>query len=161
MIKSKNIFLGLDISSKSTGYAVVSNGKWKRAEKYFGLITPPEKILPGEKLTYFRKELIKVILKTTPTHIFIEDVFGGRNITTTKTLSRFAGVAIQSCFEIYGVEPTIINTSTVRSFLKSGQKKEEAFSFIVSKYKLDWGFNTHNDITDAIMLALYGYKITK
>lgn len=154
----KRTCLGLDISSQSTGFATVSNGRWIRANGLYGLIKPTSTAGLGEKLSQFKKELEDVLDKTNPDVVVIEDIFSSRNIKTVKILARFSGVAIETVYAKLKKEPLIITTTSVRAFLKSGQKKEQAFDFIKKKYKLDWDFKTHNDITDAIALSLYGYK---
>lgn len=151
------IVLGLDVSSTSTGYAVVKNGRWLKANGCFGMIKPPKSDL-AEKLFYFRSQLLSIIERHKPDLVVIEDVFAGRNIGTTKLLSRFSGVALEASYSITSKEPLIVETTKVRkAFELPG--KEEAFSYVKSRYKLDWEFKTMNDVSDALLLALYGNKL--
>ncbi len=155
--KKKVIILGLDVSSSSTGFAVLRDGRWNKSKASYGMIKPPRKLPLGEKLVYFRDELEKVIKKISPTHIVIEDVFRGRNAKTVKLLSRFSGVTVELCRRLSKKEPTIVNALQARTCI-GVRKKEEAFSIITERYNLDWNFNKMNDITDAIVLALYKHK---
>lgn len=160
MSKNKPIVvLGLDVSSSSTGYAVIRNGRWNKSQSSYGLIKTPPALTLAERLVLFRNELHVVIKRVKPTHIIIEDVFSGRNISTMKLLARFNGVAIEISRRSLRTDPHIALTTKVRAFLECGRSKEEAFEFIRSKYHLDWSFNKMNDVTDALALALYQYKI--
>ena len=99
------IVLGLDVSSSSTGWAILKNSRfYKREGKDYGIIAPPKKLGPAEKLDYFRTHLGRV-LKSVPDKVVIgiEDTFLFKNPKVLKILSRFAGVAMQSCWEICGV----------------------------------------------------------
>lgn len=43
-----------------------------------------------------------------------------------------------------------------------GVTKEDGFDFVINKYgSLDYDFDTHNDITDAIVLGLACYEMEK
>lgn len=156
-----DIILGLDISSKSTGYAVLKNGRWTKAKNSFGTIKIPEGLGLGERLTVFKEALVEVLERVKPSSIIIEETFAGRNMSTLKLLSRFSGVAIESCFSFLKVEPQVILASSVRSFLGCGKSKKEAFDYINKKYSLKWSFEKYNDITDALCLALYLHKNKK
>lgn len=79
-------------------------------------------------------------------------------VSTLKLLARFSGVAIEISRRKINKNPMIVMTSQVRGFLKCGRSKEEAFSFICKKYKLDWKFDKMNDVGDAIALGLYAAK---
>jgi Holliday junction resolvasome RuvABC endonuclease subunit len=149
--------LGLDVSSTSTGFAVVKNGRWLRTSGRFGMIKPPKGNL-AEKLHYFRTALLELVSNINPDLVVIEDVFAARNIGTTKLLSRFSGVALETCYAVTHNEPLIVETTKARKmFALPG--KEEAFAYVKARYKLDWEFKTMNDVSDALVLALYGNKI--
>ena len=51
--------LGLDISSVSTGYCIISNGRVLKSS--LGLIQPPTKLTYGERLLTFETELKNII----------------------------------------------------------------------------------------------------
>lgn len=151
----KPVILGLDVSSSSTGYAVLRNGRWNKSKASFGIIKTSSKDPLAQRLLSFRDQLEALLKKIKPTHVVIEDVFSGRNISTTKLLSRFSGVALEICLRRTKKEPLVITTMQVRSFLGCGKKKENAFAYICDRYNLDWDFKKMNDVADALALALY------
>ena len=157
------IVLGLDVSSSSTGWSILKHGRfYNREGKDYGIIVPSKKLKPAEKLDYFRSHLCKV-LRSVPDKVVIgiEDTFLRRNVNTLKILSRFAGVAMQSCWEVCGVEPIIVPVKELRTVWGT-QDKEEIFNLVVEKYSLnDWEFKLHNDITDSIAIAFYLNSISK
>jgi len=144
--------LGLDISSQRTGVAVLNKGRLLRSS--FELIEPNPKKSYGERLSYFRTELRRILAKHQPEHIVIEDIFKGRNLKTFKILAMFRGVAIQTIYEETNQNPVSLMPTDARSTLDIGVGKEDAFCALVEKYKLDdFNFDDHNDIVDAIGLA--------
>ncbi len=147
--------LGLDISTKSTG--------WFITKRSCGIIKPLEDNF-DDKLVYFRVEVIKLIRKYKPDLVIIEDAYyqpRKGSIHTLKTLSKFAGVAIEAS-RSEGCDVEILTATMARKYCcgKSGKRvtKEDVFDFFVQKYSLnDWTFNKHNDITDAMALS-WGYR---
>lgn len=144
--------LSLDISSVCTGWAFVECSKeWRIA---YGVIKNRGTCNQSEKLTNFRKELIRVLEKYKPTNVVIEDVYQKINVKTYGVLSKFVGVAQGCCFEFLGVDPYIISTKTVKSFFKA-KDKGEVFAFVVHLLGLKgFTFKHDNDITDAIAQLL-------
>jgi len=148
--------LGLDISTKSTG--------WFIAKRSCGIIAPDPKISFEEKLVVFRVELDFLLTKYAPDLVVIEDAYyrpGFGSIHTLKALVKFAGVAQELCAS-KGIQTEIITATSARKYCcgKGGQKvtKKDVFHFFVEKYDLrDWTFNKHNDITDAMALS-WGYR---
>lgn len=157
--RKKPVVLGLDVSSNRTGYAVLRDGRWSKAVSSYGIIKTPTDFSLSKRLVYFRNEIQQLIRRVKPTHIIIEDVFRGRNAATMKLLSRFNGVAIEISRRQLRKDPQTALAVEVRALLGCGRTKKEAFSFICTKYGLDWSFNKMNDITDALALALYGHKM--
>lgn len=157
--QNKKVILALDVSSSSTGYAVLRSGRWNKSSASYGLIKPPTGIPLGQKLVFVRDEIQKLLRKVKPNVVVIEDVFSGRNVSTMKLLARFNGVVIEVSRRYLKDEPVIALTTKVRAFLECGRKKEEAFRYICKRYNLDWSFNKMNDVTDALCLALYVYGI--
>lgn len=154
----KTIVLGLDVSSSRTGFCVIKNGRWTKSKSSFGTIVPVGSYL-GEKLVSFRDQLEAVLKRVSPTHVIIEDIFSGPNVSTMKTLARFSGVAIELCRRLVGTEALVVNTVRVRSVVGCGKGKEDAFNYVCKRFHLEWNFNKHNDITDAIILALYQQQL--
>lgn len=152
--------LGLDVSITSTGYCVFNNGKLLK--KSCGMIKPNPKKTYGERLLFLELEIKKIISKYKPDEVIIEDIYKGRNAKTFKILSMTRGIAIKTIFEELGKDPIIVMASTARALIGIKNKKEIAYEFIVKKYKLkDYEFDTHNDQTDAILLALTAYTMKK
>jgi crossover junction endodeoxyribonuclease RuvC len=155
---NKDVILALDVSSSSTGYAVLRAGRWNKSSTSYGTIKISSKLSLAKRLVEFRDEVQALIKRVKPTLIIIEDVFSGRNIKTMKLLARFSGVAIEVSRRSIKKDPVIALTVKVRAVLECGRSKEEAFNYICSRYNLDWNFNKMNDVTDALCLALFVHK---
>jgi Holliday junction resolvasome RuvABC endonuclease subunit len=148
--------LGLDVSTKSTG--------WFITKPSCGIIAPDPKLSFDEKLVVFRIELDYLLTKHRPDVVVIEDAYyrpGFGNIHTLKALVKFAGVAQELCAS-KGIQTEIITATAARKHCCGTQegkfKKQEVFNFFKMKYNLDdWTYNKHNDITDAMALS-WGYR---
>lgn len=155
---NRKVILALDVSSSSTGFAVLRQGRWNKSSASYGTIKIPSSMPLGQRLVLFRNEVQSLLKRVKPKVIVIEDVFSGRNVSTMKLLARFNGVAIEVCRRYLKSEPVIALTTKVRSFLECGRSKEEAFNYICTRYNLDWKYSKMNDVTDALCLALYVYN---
>lgn len=156
--RRQEVILALDISSSSTGYAVLRDGSWSGVETEYGVITVPTNLTFPKRLVAFRNALADVIRQTKPTHIIIEDVFRGPNVSTMKLLARFNGVAVEVSRRLLRRDPQIALAAEVRAALGCGRGKQDAFDFVCGKFDLDWSFNKMNDVTDALALALYSHQ---
>ena len=139
--------LSLDISASSTGWSFVSDEDKRYIE--VGLITTSPKLSRAERLVLYRKELKKLFKKFKPTHVVMEDVFGGLNTKVLVLLAKFGGVTEECCLSELGIEPYIIHTNTVKAYFKT-KTKEDLFNFIVDV--LEWKdvkFKKDNDKSDA------------
>jgi len=151
--------LALDVSTKSTG--------WFVAKRSCGTVVPPVKESLPKRLSYFRKQVEKLILRYKPDIIVLEDVYyqpRKGSIHTLKSLSQFAGVVLEVA-GTHAVPVEIMTATQARKWCCGKQegvfKKPEVFEFFVEKYKLaGWNFKTHNDITDAMGL-FWGYREKK
>lgn len=156
--------LGLDVSSKSTG--------WFITKRSCGLIVPDEKLSFSERLVYFRREVLRLLEKYRPDVAVIEDTylrFG--NVHTLKQLSRFSGVAMEVCAS-QGVKVETITATQARKNCCGEQKgefkKPQVFDYMVKNkgfdsvceriYQSPCGFSRDNDLTDAAALAM-AYKV--
>ena len=127
-----------------------------------GCLEPPTKKPYGERLYSFEVLLRDLIQKHKPDEVIIEDIFKGRSVLTFKSLAMFRGIALKVTFEELGKDPISVMASSARALIGVKNKKEIAYEFIVKKYKLtDYEFDTHNDIADAIVLALTAHTMKK
>lgn len=157
-VKYKTV-LGLDISSRSTGWAVLKNGRfYAREGKDYGWIKLKSTIPLAERLNLFRSELVNILTSVRFDAVGIEDVFFSRSPSTLKLLSRFSGVACETVYDICGFEPIIVQVRAVRTVFGT-QDKKDIYKHVSDKYKLyKWTYKTHNDITDALAIATYVRK---
>jgi len=153
--------LGLDVSSANTGHCIINNGRLIKST--LGSIIPEKKNSLGGKLQYFERELIKLLQKHNPDYVIIEDIFRGPNIITFKTLAMFRGVCFKAVYDKLGKDPICIMPTAARKLVGTdGVTKENGFDFVIEKYALPgYEFDTHNDITDSIVLALAGHTMQK
>lgn len=150
--------LALDISSKSTGWAIFTDGKLAE----YGLIKVDPKNGWAFRLSAFAMQLRSILEEHQPDHVVIEDIYRGPSALTFKVLAFFHGVAYQLISDTLYLEPELIGVLTARSALakEAGvsvcRTKEHAFFIMNSTLKLDFDFDKDNDIADACALA-YGY----
>ena len=170
--------LGLDISSVSTGWAVLET-PLKLID--YGLITCDVDLNLGQKLSKFDSDL-NAILERHPdvSWVGIEDTYNN-NTVTMKTLSKFAGVAIKCLQNSLGVGTTY-SDSTIDKALNRRKGKPDGGIFLITPtsvnkliglvHRLDreerktaivekvnttfkLGFTlAENDVTDAIAVAM-------
>lgn len=151
--------LSLDVSSSSTGWAFMFGAASRRFT--YGLIKTNSKFSLSERLSFFRDELLKLLIEFRPTHVVMEDIFAGPNNKVLIMLSKFAGVAEECCFSTVGIQPYLMATNTVKSYFKS-KSKEDIFNLMSDV--LDWtdhnvSFKKHNDLTDAIAQLIVYYDL--
>ena len=153
--------LGLDISSASTGHCIINNGRLVKST--VGTINPDSKKTYGERLQYFSEAIVKLLQKYKPDKVVIEDIFRGPNIKTFKTLAMFRGVCFFTIFNEIGINPISIMPTEARKMAGvDGITKDDGFNFVIKKYSFTkYEFDTHNDITDAIVLGLACLEMEK
>lgn len=145
------LLLSLDVSSKSTGWAII-NDKFKLL--YYGVILMPD-IETKFKLYWFYNYIDNLLKIFNPGIILVEDTYL-RNVKTLKLLSQFAGI-VNLLAALHNKEIKFLSPNKVRSYYKVKTKKE-VFDFIKKKYKVKLKhltFEDGNDITDAILQGLY------
>ena len=114
------MILGLDISTSSTGWAIVSPDGKLRTMGAIGLSHLPD--------LYEKSDMVTSVLKcldVNPTHIFVEQNMlgfraGASSANTLITLARFNGIVSNKAYEIFGVKPVVVPVRTARS--KTGVK---------------------------------------
>ena len=145
--------LSFDVSSVSTGWAVVTKNK----PKYYGVITIDKKLSISQKLNAFRCAVISLLCKHAPTHVVVEETYM-KNVKTLKTLMQFISVINEASFNTIGKEPVLIFPNTVRSYFKLKNKKE-MFEYINKRFKFNMDFKKDNDVTDALGQGLYYFEL--
>ena len=150
--------LALDISSRSTGWAVFEN----RELKDYGVILISSKLSWAERLSLFRTALVQLVEKHSPNTIAIEDIYRGPSFITFKVLSMFHGVAYEVCKTVGKVLPKPYKVLTIRKALgEMGSvvctTKEQAFLIMNETLSLNLKFSTGNDIADACAIVYAHY----
>lgn len=153
MIMSNKVsILSFDVSSVSTGWALIVNGKPKK----YGIIAISKKLSVSERLVVFKLGVVQVMCEHTPDIIVVEETYM-RNVKTLKTLMQFIGVLNEASLTMLGKRIEMVSPNTVRSYFEV-KTKEDAFEFTNKLFKLKMNFKEHNDITDAILQGVYYYK---
>lgn len=120
-LKNRPKILGLDISSKTIGWALFDlNGSTLLEASHF---TPKIKPQPEDKIEElikkadaFKKHLEKYrdygIVKV----IIEEPLLNSNNIYTVGTLIRYNSMILKECYDVFNVVPTFISTYNARKF---------------------------------------------
>ena len=146
-------YIGLDLSTVSSGYSVFENDKLIE----YGAIVPKDTDVMNriEEVTI---KIENIITAHMPDKVIIEDTFYGANYLTTKLLNRLAGAVYYAVKTIKDV-PIIFVTPTgarkVFGILPSSTKKN-IVDAVNKKFDKDFELK-ENDVTDAIVLGWYGW----
>jgi crossover junction endodeoxyribonuclease RuvC len=126
--------MGIDISSKSTGWSLIEGDKLLE----YGKIEPSKKMSLGQKLCLFGNEISKIIARHKPNEIAIEDVVQVSSVSVTKILSRFNGVAIIEAYKYLQRDPPLYAPSEWKKMLGcgGGAKKCETQLFVCTMFGL-------------------------
>lgn len=151
----KNSILSFDVSSVSTGWALILKDRPKK----YGKVTIDKRLSIPEKLLLFKLGVVKLLCEYNPDFIVIEETYM-RNVKTLKTLMQFIGILNEASLTLIGKKPVFISPNTVRSYFKV-KGKEEAFEFTNKEFKLKMNFDEDNDITDAILQGIYYSAVLK
>ena len=160
--------LGIDLASRTTGYALVNKGKLYK--KFYGTIKIPPKQSINKRLFDFSLELKSLIERAESQHgldlIVVESSPMRNNFKTSNILAMFEAMARFILYSLYGdatdTKVEFVGATTIRAQLKFPKEKERVFELIQKRFKLnELSFNKDHDITDAIAIALYGCKVGK
>lgn len=162
---------GLDISSRSTGWAFLVDGVLA-APADCGKITMKQQT-HGERLVAFEAELKRLLSLYQPDIIAIEDYWVSRKTPATSCILAFYhGVARKVVWENVKTEPVIHTATEFRKILGDrfgknllpGKKekletgkdsKQLTFELITEIFKpAGWKFSSHNDVADALAVCL-------
>jgi crossover junction endodeoxyribonuclease RuvC len=127
--------MGIDISSRSTGWSILQSEKLIE----FGKINPTGKMTVSQKLFLFHIELKKLIERYQPDEIAIEDVPLVKSASVAKLLARFNGVAMIEAYRHMQKEPILYMPTEWKSQVEGctgGSKKCEVQLAICKKFKL-------------------------
>lgn len=151
--------LGLDISSTSTGWAVLSD---RLVLDACGVIDFNTKTPHKERMFILAETLATLLLEHKPDWVVIEDTFLKANVKVTKLLNKYSGVAIHTVYTKLGKDIPIamLTPAAIRAAIFPKQKitKEYIDSHMKQKYNLDPALP--NDISDAIAAACYPHLKT-
>ena len=147
-------YLGLDLSTVSTGYSIFDGPKLIE----YGKIVPSANDTM-DRIVEIVSKLENIICNHTVDVVLIEDVFYGSNYLTTKMLNRLAGAAYLALTERHvGKVDFAMPTDARKCFgLLPKSNKANVVSAVNAKYKLDLK-RKDDDIADGIVLgyaALY------
>ena len=152
-------YLGLDLSTVSTGYAVFNEQLLVES----GKIVPPEGMSVMARIVYTAGKVRTICTTHKPDKVIIEDVFYGSNYLTTKLLNRLAGAVYSTIYTYSGDLYPLPNiefvtpTSARKYFgLLPASKKRHIVEAVNRKFGLSLKIKD-NDEADAIVTGYYGY----
>jgi crossover junction endodeoxyribonuclease RuvC len=149
-------YLGLDPSTKSTGYAVMN----QHGELLdYGKICPDDdatnEMSAAQKIFYQYQDIERLIKKYPFTKVLCEDQFFQNNVDTLKKLSRVSGMVLLLCAQNGIPVEMIYPTSWRKVFHGTGKaKKSETLRKVNQMFGLDLKLSKHNDISDAIGICM-------
>jgi len=113
-----SLWLGLDVSSVSTGWSILETGRDSVGLADYGLITNSDKECLGSKLDHFAAQLHEVLVKYSDVQwIGIEDTYE-QNVVTMKVLSKFAGAATLTIYRALGIGTAYTEDALTKAFSK-------------------------------------------
>lgn len=149
-------FVGLDVSSVATGFAVVDmrpNGKLELV--HTEIISTRGSDRMGKRLYQYTEALFALLNEYKPDYIIKEDIFSNRNIHSTQVLLKFTGVTEYVCYA-YGIQtlfayaPTTIKKNVAGDGRAGKDKVAEALDTYIPINYLEYT----TDETDAIAAVL-------
>lgn len=147
-------YLALDLSSKSSGYAVFED---KKLMKY-GCITAASSNV-WHRIDKMILELDKILQQYQFSHIYIEDVYPEDvkgNLTVWKTLTYLQGFVLH-LLDKYDLKSTFLTASSWRSkcgiHTGRGIKRESLKAKDIAFVKNHFGLDVNDDVADAICIG--------
>lgn len=150
------IYLGIDPSTKATGYGVVDDQEQLIA---WGVIEPNKNQMDAREQAVFQYgKLTEIIQKYEVTHIACEDQFNGVNPDTFKKLSRVSGYIILLAGQFQLPLELYTPTEWRKVFHGHGKvTKKDTLNLVNHLYQLGLK-SKQNDIADAIGIAIAGKR---
>jgi Holliday junction resolvasome RuvABC endonuclease subunit len=153
--------LALDVSSKIIGWSILNDKEKLLAFGFIDLQKFKKKKFPLEYMCVAYKGITDIIVQHQPTTCIIEATFY-RNAITLKSLAKMRGVAEIACLHNGLTDIVEVHASTARKYLfKNGKIEKEAIYNILRKKYSDAIYNEGYDISDSIVVGLYGVKTIK
>lgn len=146
-MKRVSNYLGLDPSTKSTGWGVMND---KKEIQEYGIIKG--RTDNPDSFVKLHNDLNEIIEKYDIKAITIEDTFFSANVDTLKKLVRPSGVILYMV-GLHELDHDFIMPSSWRKIVLGNGRasKRESYEFINETFELGFdSFNKYNDITDAI-----------
>ena len=157
--------LGLDLGSLQTGWALIKPAVGKHNYNVVGsgtFIEKPRDNISYDVRCYTMGQYVASLLELNPTieKVFIEDVYVGRNSKTIIKLGQLRGVISALCIEIGGIEPSYINTMTIKKTIgMSGKSSKDDIARMVEAITR---VKTRTlDESDAMATAIAGHLLDK
>ena len=152
--------LGLDVATK-TGFAVLQDSDIIDT----GIIKLNSKHDYRTRLQCLRNSVLKLLEEHNPDVVALEAVYTTnnrqrQNVKTVALLNQMRGVVVECIPQDIEVVD-VYNRTAKKQVMGSGScTKQQVFDWVVKVYKLkEFTFNKHNDITDAVLVALYAEAI--
>ena len=157
-------YLGLDLSTVSTGYAIFEDDKLKES----GKIVPPTSLDTTARIVYTVDKIKNIVDAHVPNKVIIEDTYYGSNYEVTKILNRLAGGVMYMLYSNYLTKIAhdiirsdfveFVKPSSARKYfgLLPASKKRHIVKAVNKKFGLDFKVKD-NDESDAIVMGYYGY----
>lgn len=155
-----SILLALDQASKTTGWAIYTDGKLTAWDKF----TVEDEDF-GKRLLKIRNQVIKLIQQYEVTEVAIEDIqlqnSIGNNVVTYRALAEVRGV-LEELFTEMKIPYQIVFSGTWKSALgikgaKSAEQKRAAQEYVLTTH----GIKAIQDTCDAICIGDYVTKKPK
>lgn len=165
--------IGLDVSTSCTGICCLDeNG---RILKISPIVLSKEDTFT-KKCNLVTKELQQIDREYKISEVFIEQNLssfrrGLSSAHTINTLARFNGACSLITYQVFGVDPVLLNVTNARNHIglkmnhkdKTVSTKEKVFSWVSSRIEVDWPLKKSGerkeicyDMADAYVIALAG-----
>ncbi|HUS49881.1 MAG TPA: crossover junction endodeoxyribonuclease RuvC [Candidatus Paceibacterota bacterium] len=119
-------YLGIDISSNSTGWSAVDFKRGYFTLIDFGLIKPDGGMSHIQKLYLLGNEFERIFAKLKPENIAIEETIFVNNRKTMKILTRFGGIILFKAYEYGKIEANIYEPKKWKKILGVGGNAKKA-----------------------------------
>lgn len=152
----KIIMCSLDVSTKKTGFAVFSNGKYKTSM----LLDHSDNSDVKSRSNEMTQDIIKCLESFQPVIVSIEDTYCGRNADTMKKLCRIQGAIYGWCLLNKSDFNVYLPSSWRKEFgnLFKGKKRNECKTIAIKYVKDNLGIEVNNDEAEAILIGVATVK---